>query len=362
MATIARCGAAALGLFLAATAIAAETNTAALSKTAADALLTRLDGIGRDPDITTANKAIGAADAIEKFNREFKGKPLSVRLKVLDVVPSAQGQYLTANHPNLEGVQFYTSKFETKLTSAEVMSVTKESVLVVTGLLSASGQSRPHARPEILKPGSSVCFPMRVNPAWQIYLENVSYRLEVAPKTGADALSGSTSSASTASLFASGKTADGMTLADKLKREEIRSMDDVKSFFLKGIVHTQHGSGNQSAGAAGSAGMGQSYGSSSRSGTGYGSSSSPAASPVKVKHNRIYTTAEIIQKFGAPSSRSSATTSEHWVYKCKDGVVHVNFSQVGYAGGSATSNSDTLRLEIKSVDSSSVPSAGGSRF
>jgi hypothetical protein len=362
MATIVRCGATVIGLLLAATGIAAEKNAAVLSKNATDALLARLDSIGHDPDMTTAKKAIVAADTIEKFNQQFKGKPVAVRLKVLDVVPSSQGQYLTANRPNLDGVQFYTSKFQTNLSSAEVMSVTKDSVLVVTGLVSASGQPKPHTRSEILKPGSSISFPARANPAWQISLDNVSYQLEVAPKTTADALNGTASSATGSSLFASGKTTDGLTLAERLKSEELRSMDDVKSFFLRGIVQPQHGSGNQNTGAAGKTGMGQSYGSNIRSGAGYGSSSSSDTAPVKVKHNRIYTTAEIIQKFGNPSSRSSATTSEHWVYKCKDGVVHVHFTQVGYAGSSATSKSETFRLEVKSVDSSSAPSAGSSRF
>ena len=177
-----------------------------------------------------------------------------------------------------------------------------------------------------------------------------------------DAPNGPASATSPSSLFASGKTADGTTLADKLKSEELRSMDDVKSFFLRGIVQPKHPSASQNMGTAGKAGMGQTYGSNTRSGSGYGSPSGSDVQPVKVRHNRIYTTAEIIQKFGNPSSRSSATTSEQWVYRCKDGVVHVHFTQVGYAGSSATSRSETLRLEVKSVDSSSAPSAGGSRF
>ena len=83
---------------------------------------------------------------------------------------------------------------------------------------------------------------------------------------------------------------------------------------------------------------------------------------AKVKHNRIYTAAEIIQKFGSPSSRTSTATLEQWAFKCKDGVVHVHFTQVGYARSSSTSKSETLRLEVKSVDSSSSPSVGASRL
>ena len=161
MATVVRFGAAMIGLFLATTGIAAEKNTAALSKNAVDALLARLDSIGHDPDMTTAKKAIVAAEVMEKFNQQFKGKPLSVRLKIVDVVPSAQGQYVSVNRPNLDGVQFYTSKFQTNLSSSEVMSVTKDSVLIVTGLVSAAAQSKPHSRPDILKPGGIIAFPLR---------------------------------------------------------------------------------------------------------------------------------------------------------------------------------------------------------
>ena len=109
-----------------------------MPKNAIDALLTRLDDISRDRDMTTAKKAVVAAEAMEKFNQQYKGKPLTVRLKVQDVVPYDQGHYLTANRPDLDGVQFYTGKFQSKLSSAEVLSVTKDSVLAVTGMVSAS--------------------------------------------------------------------------------------------------------------------------------------------------------------------------------------------------------------------------------
>ena len=142
--------------------IAAENNAAVVPKNAIDALLTRLDNIGHDPDMTTAKKAIVAADAMEKFNQQYKGKPLTVRLKIQDVVPYAQGHYLTASHPDLDGVQFYTGKFQTNLSNAEVMSVTKDSVLVVTGMSAPANQPQSHVRSaDILKPGSSIAFPLR---------------------------------------------------------------------------------------------------------------------------------------------------------------------------------------------------------
>ena len=355
MATIVRCGAALIGLLVVVTGIAAEKNSAAVPKNAIDALLTRLDNISHDRDMTTAKKAVVAADAIEKFNQQYKGKPLTVRLKIQDVVPSAQGHYLTANRPDLDGVQFYTGKFQSNLSSAEVLSVTKDSVLAVTGMVRATNQPQTHIRlSDVLKPGSSIAFPLRANSACQICLDNVSYQLEGASKTRPDALPAATA--------ATGKTTGGNTPADKAKNEQARSVDDVKLFFLKGIVQTQHQYGSTSTGATGRPVPGQTYGSNTRPGSIPGSSSGSGS--AKVKHNRIYTAAELIQKFGEPSSRTSSATSEQWVYKCKDGVVHVHFTQVGvgYTGSTSASKSETLKLEIKSVDSSSSPSAGGSRL
>jgi len=329
--------------------------------------LTRLNGISRDADMTTAQKTVVAADVIEKFNQQYKGRPLTVRLKIQDVVPSAQGHYLTANRPDLDGVQFYMGKFQTKLSDTEVMSVTKESVLVVTGLVSASTQPQSRIRSEILKPGSSIAFPLHASPPSLICLENISYQLDIAPKTRPEAFSAAASPASGSSFVASGKstgTTGSSTLADTLKSEQLRSVDDVKLFFLKGILQSSHQNGSTSTGTTGKAGTGQTTGSYSRPGSGYDSGSSSGSGSAKVKHNRIYTAAELIQKFGKPSSRTSSATSEQWAYKCKDGVVHVHFTEVGvaYARSSSPSKSDTLRLEVKSVDSSSTPSAGGSRF
>jgi hypothetical protein len=345
---IIRCGVPVIGLFIAAAGVAAE-NTAVSPKNAIDALLTQLNSISHDRDMTTAKKAIVTAEALEKFNQQYKGKLLTVRLKIQDVVPNDQGHYLTANRPDLGGVQSYTAKFQTDLSDAEVKSVTKDSILVVTGLVSATNQPQSHIRSsDILKPGSSIAFPLRANQACQICLDNVSFQLEAVSKTRPDAWPA--------------RASGGNNLADKLKNEQLRSVDDVKLFFLKGVLQTQHHYGNTNTSANGKAGTGQSPSSTIRPSSGYSSDSGSGSGSAKVKHNRIYTSTEIIQKFGNPSSRTSKAISEEWVYKCQDGVVHVHFTQVGYARSSSTSKSESLRLEVKSVDSSSSSSAGNSRF
>ena len=137
-----------IGLFVVAAGIAARTPPPR-PKDAIDSLTTRLDNISRDPDMTTAKKAIVAADAMEKFNKQYKGKPLTVRLKVQDVVPYDQGHYLTANRPDLDGVQFNAGKFQINLSNAEVMSVNKDSVLAVTGMVSAGNQ--PQAARQVVR-------------------------------------------------------------------------------------------------------------------------------------------------------------------------------------------------------------------
>ena len=217
MATIVRCGAAVIGLFVVAAGIAAERNAAVVPKNAIDALLTRLDKISRDPDMTTAKKAVVAAEAMEKFNQQYKGKPLTVRLKIQDVVPYAQGHYLTANRPDLDGVQFYTGKFQANLSKAEVMSVAKDSVLAVTGMVSATqSAAAAHQRPTSSNRAAASPFPC-ANPACRICLDNVSYQLEAAPKTRPDALPAAASPASDFPLLAAGETTGGNALADKAK-------------------------------------------------------------------------------------------------------------------------------------------------
>lgn len=344
MTSIIRWGMAGIVLLFGVAGIAAEYPTLAsknaVPKTAIDSLLARLESISHDRDMTTAKKTIVAAEEMEKFNRQFKGKPLIVRLKIQDVVPGAEGHCLTANRPDLNGVQSYTGKFQATLSNAEVMSVTKESVLVVTGLVSASTQPKPAGRSsEILKPGSSIAFALRANPACQICLDNLSYQLEALPKTGP--------------LAHAATTNGSETLADKDKNEQLRSVDDIKLYFLKGILQAQHTSGSATTGATAKPGTNQSYGSNTRAASGYGANSNSSLGSAKFKHNRIYTAAEIVLKFGNPSARSSKATVEEWTYKCKDGVVHVHFTQVGYSRSFSTSKSETLKLEIKSVDSSS---------
>jgi len=368
MGSIVRCGAAAIGLFVVSAGSAAE-NTAAVPKTAIDAFLTRLNGISHDPDMTTAKKAIVAADAIEKFNQQYRGRPLTVRLKIQDVVPSAQGHYLTANRPDLEGVQFYLGKFQSNLSSADVMSVTKNSELVVTGLVSATSQPPSRIRSEILKPGSSLAFPLHTTPLSQICLDNISYQVDVVPKAASTTVSPgrdsslfapgkSTGSSGTGSSTSGAGTTGSSALADKLKNEQSRSMDDVKLFFLKGIFQPQHQNGSANTGATSKTGTGSS-GSYPRTGSGHDTNSSSGSS-LKTKHNRVYTAADLIQRFGKPASRTSTATAEKWSYKCKDGVVNIHFTQVGvaYARSSSASKSDSLRLEVNSVDSSSSTSAG----
>ena len=353
MAAIVRCGVALIGLLVASAAIAAEKSASAVPKSAIDDLLQRLDNLSRDRDMTTAKKAVVAAEAMEKFNQQYKGKPLTVRLKIQDVVPSAQGHYLTANRPDLDGVQFYAGKFQSNLSSAEVLSVTKDSVLAVTGMVSAASQPLTRSRSsDVLKPGSSLAFPLRTNSACQICLEKISYQLEAASKTRPDALPASVAAAT---------TSGGNRSTDKAKNEQLRSVDDVKLFFLRGIVQSQPRYGSASTAATNRPVPGQNYGTTTRSN--YGSVPNTAPVPAKVKHNRVYTAAELMQKFGNPASRTSSASVEQWTYKCKDGVVHVHFTQVGvgYAGSSSASKTETLRLEIKSVDSTSSPSAGSSR-
>ena len=205
MATIVRSAAALTAVFVVAAGIAAENNTSVVPKNAIDALLTRLDKISRDADMTTAKKAFVAADAVQKFNQQYKGKTLTVRLKIQDVVPHGQGYYLTANRPDLDGVQFYASKFQANLSKTDVMSVTKESVLAVTGRSARAVSRRRNSCPAFSSRGAASPFPC-ANSAWRICLDNVAYQLEAAPKTKADVPSAAAASASDFPLLTPGKT------------------------------------------------------------------------------------------------------------------------------------------------------------
>jgi hypothetical protein len=362
MTTIVRWGTVASALFVAAAAVAAE-RTAAVPRDAVEGLLTRLDTISHDADMMTAKKAIVAAEAVEKFNQQYKGKPLTIRLKIQDVVPNAQGHCLTANRPDYDGIPSFTGKFQASLSNTEVMSITKESVLAVTGMVSAAHQSLGRSRSEILKQGSSVVFPLHSNPPSQICLDAISYQLEVTPKSRSSALPANASRTGESPSPVSERPSGDVTFAEKLKNEHLRSVDDIKAFFLKGI-HTSHQDSSKTPAttATGHVVTTPSSRTNTRPAPAYGTPATSSDSTTKVKHNHIYTTVEIIQKFGSPSVRTSATTLEHWTFKCKDGVVHVHFTQAGYINSSSPTKSDTLKLEIKSVDSSSSPSTGSSRF
>lgn len=186
MPTFVRCCVLITGLLVVTGVVAAEKGADAAMKTAVDALLTRLDEISHDSEMTTAKKSVVASEAMEKFNQKYKGLPLTIHLKIQDVVPSTQGDgdTVTANNPDLAGVQINTTKFQAKLTNTEVMSVTKESLLVVTGAVSGARQVQPHFRSDVLKPGGSLALPSRANAAWRICLDNISYHVDAAPVSG----------------------------------------------------------------------------------------------------------------------------------------------------------------------------------
>ncbi len=341
MPTFVRCCVLITGLLVVTGVVAAEKGADAAMKTAVDALLTRLDEISHDSEMTTAKKSVVASEAMEKFNQKYKGLPLTIHLKIQDVVPSTQGDgdTVTANNPDLAGVQINTTKFQAKLTNTEVMSVTKESLLVVTGAVSGARQVQPHFRSDVLKPGGSLALPSRANAAWRICLDNISYHVDAAPVSGT-------------AVRGAAATGGGSSPTERAKNERLRTVDDIKLFFLKGIFRGKSQSGTSGIGANGA---GPASGPYSRPNSTY-SSSNP--STAKTRHNRIYTAAEIIQKFGNPTSRTSSATSEQWSFKCKDGVVHVRFTEVGvaYARDSSAAKSETVKLEIKSVDSTSTPS------
>ncbi len=334
-----------------------------MPREAVEGLLTRLDTISHDADMMTAKKAIVAAEAVEKFNQQYKGKPLTIRLKIQDVVPNAQGHCLTANRPDYDGIPSFTGKFQASLSNTEVMSITKESVLAVTGMVSAAHQSLGRSRSEILKQGSSVVFPLHSNPPSQICLDAISYQLEVTPK----------SRSSVAGECLADRRVPIAGLRKAKRRCDLRRKAQERT--SRAVLTTSRRSSSRASIPRIKTAARR------RPPLRPVTSSRPQApertlvllrptarrrrssdSTTKVKHNHIYTTVEIIQKFGSPSVRTSATTLEHWTFKCKDGVVHVHFTQAGYINSSSPTKSDTLKLEIKSVDSSSSPSTGSSRF
>jgi len=98
----------------------------------------------------------------------------------------------------------------------------------------------------------------------------------------------------------------------RMKDPALRTMDDVKSFFLRGIV-----------------------------------ANGPRRSPAKngrPKQNRIYTVGELKAKFGEPQDRKQGV-NEAWTFQCADGKVFVSFTAKGYGGYSGPGAENRLRLQ-----------------
>ncbi len=332
-----------LGLLLVGVGSARGDDRAATAKSAVEALLARLDTIGRDAEMTSAKKALLAAGEVEKFNQQYKGKPLSVRLKIQDVVPYAKGSYVTAGNPDLALVQFSRAMFQINLPIAQAAAIGKDSVLVVLGNLSAATEPRRGAISSVLEPGAAVSFPSRANSKYRICLENASWQVDSGKATEDASTESKSPDDKTASA---GSPAEGDSLdmptthgkhahAGQANNVETRSVDEIKSFFLKGIVPGQY-SGSKTGNTLGTTGPA----SGQASGTGSG----------KVKHNHVYVADELIRKFGQPATRDSKNMTETWTFKCKDGVVRVRFNQIFNVAGASASK---LRLEVTSVDAQS---------
>ena len=341
-----------LGLLLMAAGNGWADDQAESPKIAVDGLLSRLDKIAHDAAMTSAKRAMLAAGEVQKFNQQYKGKPLSLRLKIQDVVPYAKGSYVSAGNPDLAFVQFRTAMFQINLPIAEAAAIGRDSVLLVSGTVSAATEPRPRGSSSVLEPGAAISFPSRANASYRIWLDNASWQVEHAKAAEAAGSEGKSADDKTAPADAP-TAEDSLVMpstpghkhagADKLKNEETRSMDDLKSFFLKGITAGQlYGSKTTNPGTMGSA-----AGSASGAGSGRG------------KHNHVYLADELIHKFGEPATRSSAGTTETWILKCKDGAVRVRFAQIFNVAGASASK---LRLEITSVDSASGTGTAPIRF
>ena len=342
-----------LGLLLMAAGTGWADDQAESPKIAVDALLSRLDKIAHDAAMTSAKRAMLAAGEVQKFNQQYKGKPLSLRLKIQDVVPYAKGSYVSAGNPDLAFVQFRTAMFQINLPIAEAAAIGRDSVLLLSGAVSAATEPRPRAISSVLEPGAAISFPSRANASYRIWLDNASWQVEHAKAAEGAGSEGKSAEDKTAPADA--PTADDSLVmpstpghkhagADKLKNEETRSMDDLKAFFLKGITASQL-YGSKTTNNPGT--MGSASGSASGAGSG------------RAKHNHVYLADELIHRFGEPATRSSAGTTETWVFKCKDGAVRVRFVQIFNVAGASASK---LRLEIASVDSASGTGTAPIRF
>jgi hypothetical protein len=119
------------------------------------------------------------------------------------------------------------------------------------------------------------------------------------------------------------------------KNLEVRSVDDVKAFFMRGIPKR------------------------SRANKG----ASHKSTTELPKHNRIYTVKELVAQFGDPEDRhrrrGTGETGEARTYRCKDGACLVQFSTRGYAG-STDQAAENLGLEIDgvSINTDGPPAAG----
>jgi hypothetical protein len=342
---------------------------AATPKSAVEALLSRLDKIAHDAGMTSAKRAMLAAGEVEKFNQQYKGQPLSVRLKIQDVVPYAKGSYVSAGNPDLALVQFSTARFQINLPIAEAAAISKDSVLVVSGTLSVATQPRPRAGYGVLEPGAAVSFPSRANSSYRIWLDNATWQVEhgraaeeksIEGKSTEDKTAAADAPAGDDSLDMPSTTHGRRPRADRANNNaETRSVDDLKAFFLKGIVPGQYPHGGNTGNTLGTTGPGLGSAMGSRPGLGSGQAAGSGAGTGRVKHNRVYVAEELIRKFGEPATRVSKDMTETWTFKCKDGMVRVRFTPIFNVAGASASK---LRLEITSVDAQSGLGAGTGRF
>jgi hypothetical protein len=355
-----------LGLLLIAAGSAPGDERAATPKSAVEALLARLDAISHDAEMTSAKRAMASAAEVEKFNQQYKGKQLSVRLAIQDVVPYAKGSYVSAGSPDLAMVQFRTAMFQIHLPIAEAAAIGRDSVLVVTGTLSGTTQPRRGALASVLEPGTSISFPSRANSNYRICLDNASWQVEHAKAAAEKSSESKTAAADTP---AEEEGLDMPTPHGKHSRKErtdspeTRTVDDLKAFFLKGIAPSQFSQGAKTANTPGRLGTGTGTGTGIGTGIGTGAGSKTGAGSAKVKHNHIYTADDLLRRFGEPVSRTTnKDMTESWTFKCKDGTVHVRFNVAGYAGGASESGSKKLRLKVTSVDAQSGTVPGPPRY
>ncbi len=124
----------------------------------------------------------------------------------------------------------------------------------------------------------------------------------------------------------------------RLKDPDVRTMDEVKAFFQRGIATTSQVA--------------------SRSHT-----SGKFAGGGKRKQNRIYTVRELLAKFGDPNQRERHNGGgvEAWTYDCQDGQCFVHFTSKGYGGTSGTQAEGTQRLQLDSVSITSGATGAGAR-